>query len=100
MVIFLMMTNLPFFLGGSLLCFLPAALYFKGSFKKAGERLFKRECSDRTREHGLKLKKVRFGLDIRKKFFTVRVVKHWNNLPREVRHVPSLRYSKPGWLRP
>ena len=46
--------------------------------------LLTREGHNRTRGHALKLKMNKSRTSLRKHFFTQRVVKEWNNLPREV----------------
>ena len=68
--------------------------YLKGAYRKVGEVLFVRTYSDRTKGNDFKLEEGRFRLDIRRKFFIVRVVRHWNMLPSKGVYAPSLEASK------
>jgi len=79
--------------------FIAAFQCLKRTYKKDGDRLFIRASCDRTRGNGFKLKKSRSRLGIGKNFFTIRVVKQWNRLPRDVIDAPSLKTSQSpvGW---
>jgi len=68
--------------------------YLKGANRKDGENLFSKASCNRTRSNGFKLRESRFRLDIRKKFFTMRVVKHRHRLLRVVAEAPSLETFK------
>jgi len=68
--------------------------FLKWAYKKDTNKLLSRACRSRTRGNGFKVREDRFRLDIRKKFFAMRVVKLWHRLPGKVVDAPSLETFK------
>ena len=51
---------------------------------------------DRTNDKGFKIKEGKFRLDVKRKFFTQRVQRPWQRLPRELWVPHPWRHSRPG----
>ena len=71
--------------------------YLERAHKDAGEGLFIRDCSDRTRGNGFKLTQGKFRLDIRRKSLL------WGigmGCPRKLWMLHPWRCSRPGWTEP
>ena len=73
--------------------------YLKGAYKQRGDWVFTCSNSGRTRRHGFRLKEGRFRLDIRRNFFPLRVVRHWNRFFRESYRcpIPGCVQGQVGW---
>ena len=66
----------------------------KGGLQERCDKRFSRACSGRTEGSSFEQKEGQFRLILRKKFFMMELVRHMNNLPREVMDAPSLEGFK------
>ena len=72
--------------------------YLKGSGRQMDEaRLFSVVHGGRPKSNGLKLQNRKVCTNMRKNFLTVRLMEHWNRLPREVVESPSMEILKTYW---
>ena len=71
-----------------------ACKYLKDRSQGDGTMLFSVVCSDRTRDNGHKLEHSKFHTNTRRNSFNVRVIDHWNRLPRETVQSSSLEMFK------
>ena len=71
--------------------------YLKGVYKKDGDKLFSEACCNRTRSNGSKLKEGRFRLDVRKKFFMLKVVSPGTGCPERWEMPHPWKQSRSGW---
>ncbi|RMC01664.1 hypothetical protein DUI87_21677 [Hirundo rustica rustica] len=68
--------------------------FWKCGCRQLGVGLSLQAATDRMRGYSLKLCQGKYKLHVRKKFFTRRVIKYWNGLPREMVESPSLDMFK------
>lgn len=68
--------------------------YLKDGYAEDGPSLFSEVPSERMQASWQKLEHKKFHLKMRKTFFSLRVARHQNRLPRDVVESPSLQVLK------
>ena len=69
--------------------------YLKEAYRTAREGLFRKAPNYRTKGNGFELEEGRFRPDVRKKLFTVSMMRHGKSLPSMPPCHPQ-KYSRPG----